>query len=137
MTKQDLNKFIDVCGNLPNSLKVMPMQNNFVKVMDLHSKISLDGKRGVAVDLFVLDNEDDGYSFINGHTQRKIHLKNTDIFPLKEHLFEKSLFPIPRMSKKILSSIYGDFMKLPPVEQRFYSHTNDESIKIYEYPSTV
>ena len=36
--------------------------------------------------------------------------------------FENEKFPIPREYHKILTICYGDYMKLPPIEQRTPGH---------------
>ena len=37
--------------------------------------------------------------------------------------FEGHLLPVPRYYKKLLRTIYGDYEKLPPIEQRFPRHS--------------
>lgn len=37
-------------------------------------------------------------------------------------MFEGHLFPIPAKAKELLSRVYGDYMKLPPVEERVIKH---------------
>ena len=44
-----------------------------------------------------------------------------DIYPLKELQFEGSYFNVPNKYKKHLTQYYGDYMELPPVENR-HSH---------------
>lgn len=39
--------------------------------------------------------------------------------------FEKNMFPIPKEAEKILSSIYGNYMELPPEEKRVIKHHFD------------
>lgn len=41
-----------------------------------------------------------------------------DIFPLKKYSFENNVFLGPNNAEKILTMIYGDYMKLPPLEKR-------------------
>ena len=36
-----------------------------------------------------------------------------DIFPLKQHIFEGRMFPVPGNSDRVLRLIYGDYMQLP------------------------
>ena len=43
-----------------------------------------------------------------------------DIFPLKRLEFEGRVFNAPNRYKKHLKEYYGDYMQLPPVEQRHY-----------------
>lgn len=49
--------------------------------------------------------------FGNGH-------QLDDFFPLKSTKFEGYDFPIPNQSDKLLKLFYGDWHKLPPIEQR-------------------
>lgn len=46
-----------------------------------------------------------------------------DIFPAQLHKFEKYSFFVPKEYDKILSRIYGDYMKLPPKEKQIPMHT--------------
>ena len=48
-----------------------------------------------------------------------------DIFPPSLHVFEDAQFYIPKAYDKILKSIYGDYMQLPPEEERIPIHTAD------------
>lgn len=43
---------------------------------------------------------------------------SSDIFPLKKIEFEKIKFSAPKNSEKVLSELYGNYMELPPVEER-------------------
>ena len=49
----------------------------------------------------------------------KIYFKVDDIFPLKKVEFEGRYFDGPNDSDKYLKAQFGDYMKLPPVEDRF------------------
>lgn len=126
MTKNDFNKFVKFARFLPSHIKVFPVQNNFVKVMDLNSIISKDGKRGVAVDIFILSDSNNKYGFENVHTSKTIELDKEDIYPLKKHSFESLNFSIPNGYDYILTTIYGDYMTLPPIENRVYQHIEVE-----------
>lgn len=59
---------------------------------------------------------------------------NQSKFPFKcfntitHHQFEDCIFPIPTDYDLVLKSIYGDYMKLPPVEKRVTHHT----FKVYK-----
>ncbi len=50
--------------------------------------------------------------------------KKSDIFdmPAKMLMFEKHLMPVPSNYDSVLRSIYGDYMKLPPEEERCGHH---------------
>lgn len=41
-----------------------------------------------------------------------------DVFPLKNYVFENHFFLGPNHGERILRDIYGDYLQLPPVEQR-------------------
>ena len=41
-----------------------------------------------------------------------------DVFPTVKHQFESLVLPIPRNAERLLKHQYGDFMKLPPENQR-------------------
>lgn len=60
------------------------------------------------------------YSYGYYLTWRHI-FKPKDIFPLKKLRFEKLLFYCPNNSQNILTTLYKDFMKLPPENKR-YTH---------------
>ena len=56
------------------------------------------------------------YGFVSRYEKK--HIQINDIFPLKRYKFEDTYFYGPCNEKTILSSIYGDYMELPPVERR-------------------
>ena len=136
MTRKDLDKLISVSHELPPSIKTFACGLDFVKVMDLYSKMSFDGKRGVAVDIFIVDDrQETKFSFLNVHSLKTLTFDRSDFMPLIWSKFETESFPIPKESDKILTTIYGDYMKLPPVEKRVSHHSNNKSIKISKFPS--
>lgn len=45
-------------------------------------------------------------------------IDKNDIFPLKEHQFEDIKIKIPNNPDKVLRNLYGDYMELPPEENR-------------------
>jgi lipopolysaccharide cholinephosphotransferase len=51
-------------------------------------------------------------------------LNVSDIFPLKKYIFEDTEFYGPQNSSPILSATYGDFMTLPPVEDRLSHYSS-------------
>jgi len=55
--------------------------------------------------------------------------KKSIIFPLKELRFEDKLFPAPYNHHQYLTYQYGDYMQIPPAEQRI---THASKIEIYE-----
>ena len=57
----------------------------------------------------------------------KGELFHRDVFEKTVDLpFEDTFLPAPIQYKKYLSSIYGDFMTMPPVEKRVSNHTSEE-----------
>jgi len=44
--------------------------------------------------------------------------KKEDIFPIKDILFEKNVYSAPNNMNNYLKELYGDYMKLPPKEER-------------------
>ena len=50
-----------------------------------------------------------------------------DFIPTKEILFEDRLFPVPNHFEKLLTQYYGDYMQLPPEEERVW-HNNGMTI---------
>ena len=49
--------------------------------------------------------------------------RNPDfLYPLRYVPFEGHLLPVPNKSDELLRDIYGDYMQLPPVEQRVEKH---------------
>ena len=138
MTPRDLEKFIEVSYELPKSIHFFSQGLNFLKVMDRHSKISIDGQRGVAVDIFLLNEPSSGnFNFVNVHTQKAIDLKHSDIFPIKKMSFENQEAPVPANYHEILTNIYGNYMELPPEEKRVSHHVNNTSVHIQEFPKSI
>jgi lipopolysaccharide cholinephosphotransferase len=52
-------------------------------------------------------------------------INKEDIYPLKRTLFETGLFNVCHRPETILSQQYGDFMSLPPEEQRIMRHCKE------------
>ncbi|MGI6091329.1 MAG: LicD family protein [Saccharofermentanales bacterium] len=44
----------------------------------------------------------------------------SEIFPLKEIVFEGHSFPAPRLTHEFLTKLYGDYMQPPPIDQRVW-----------------
>ncbi|WEG73795.1 LicD family protein [Vagococcus intermedius] len=53
---------------------------------------------------------------------RKESMDKIDTINLTEIEFENQLFPVPKNYKKILTHVYGDYLKLPPEEKRNNRH---------------
>ncbi len=50
--------------------------------------------------------------------------------------FEDTLFPVPNDSDKLLTIIYGDYMKLPPIQQRKSKHGFYDEVSAYNIVET-
>jgi phosphorylcholine metabolism protein LicD len=134
MSRKDFISFIDVIYQLPSHLLFVPMDVDFFKIMDRSSIVSMDGKRGVAVDIFILDDKQENkLSFLNVHTLRRLYIDRKEFYPLRKTPFEEFEFTIPANAHSILVELYGDYMKLPPVENRVSHHSNPNNIKIASY----
>ncbi len=58
----------------------------------------------------------------------KVRIPKDCLLELDEHQFEDDVFPIPKNYDTYLKLYYGDYMKLPPVEQRHLTH----NFKVWE-----
>ena len=43
-----------------------------------------------------------------------------EIFPLETCPFEDMMIPVPREAKKMLEVCYGDYLRLPPEDERYH-----------------
>lgn len=50
------------------------------------------------------------------------HYKIQDVFPTVKTMFEGELIPVPANNDAVLKVEYGDYMKLPPIDQRGKNH---------------
>ncbi|MCR5060497.1 MAG: LicD family protein [Saccharofermentans sp.] len=69
-------------------------------------------------------NRETGHAVVF-YVQKPEILEKKDIFPSRLHIFENRQFYIPKDSDKILKYIYGDYMKLPPENERVPIHTSE------------
>jgi hypothetical protein len=138
MTRDDFHTLIDHAQDIPEEILLLPMGPHFFKFMDGGSIVSLDGKRGIAVDIFMLDEaQDQELMFYNVHTLMNQAYDRNAFFPAERAPFEQSEFAIPRDHSRILSDIYGDYMKLPDPEQQHAPHMDYSSIQIGAYGSKL
>ena len=109
----------------------------FGKLRDTRScyKSCIHGEHndGLMLDMFVVENDSDGnfvewYIHTNWFLRRlnygRIVRKQSDIFPLTEVNFDGFRLPAPREWKKILTSLYGDFMTIPAGKALAHSVTD-------------
>ena len=61
-----------------------------------------------------------GYECVNSNC-----VPYSDIYPLRRTRFETSEFNIPNRSDQMLIDLYGDYMSLPPEEQRCMKHCKE------------
>lgn len=137
MTQSDFDRFLELSHQLPESLKLKVMDVGFFKVMDRSSIVSYDGKRGVAVDIFILKEKPSKLYFYNVHSQRNVSFSTSSFLPFSLAKFESKEFNIPAKTNAILELLYGDFMKLPPEEKRVSHHSKPESINIRRFGDYV
>ena len=139
--KADFEKFIkDGVKELPDDIffqteetdvhwKVPPWSGMLGKLRDTRSCYkSCSGCKhndGLQIDLFIVEDDSDGnfieiYSHSNWFLRRFIYgpiiRKKSEIFPLTEVNFDGFPLPAPREWKKILKSLYGDYMMIPANE---------------------
>ena len=123
MLPQDFSRFKQICTELPESLHLVRRDRGFWKVMDRHSIISKDGRRGIALDIFVAETYHDHFFFTNVHNQQPILFSTSDLLPLQKLAFERELqLPCPANPAFFLKALYGDFMQLPPESERVFPH---------------
>lgn len=70
----------------------------------------------------------DYYGCTGSPYKMKDALKKEYLDDVIEHKFEGENFSIPKRYDEILHSIYGDYMKLPPIEKRITRHFPEEII---------
>ena len=134
MTQSEFNVLVQNSNHLPKELALVPMGLGFFKLMDTSSIISRDGKRGIAVDIFILrDGRRGSLSFFNVHTLRRLEYQNAAFYPAIPMDFESQQFSIPNQFSKILSDLYGDYTQLPEEQDRTSSHMDYSQIKIRPY----
>ena len=66
------------------------------------------------------DPQNNGVTLVHPYFEfsNNFKLSYNDIFPLKRHKFEHLNIPIPNNFHYLLTSLYGDYMKLPNIENR-------------------
>ncbi|MGL4739942.1 MAG: LicD family protein [Sarcina sp.] len=74
--------------------------------------------------------ETDKYTYgVDTYFYNEFIYDENDLFPLKEIKFEGRTVMCPNKPHKVLTKLYGDYMKLPPVEER---HIHSSRIEIYK-----
>ena len=67
---------------------------------------------------------DDREVFANSADRKWVYFEIRDILPLKKIVFEDTVFWGPHNPNKVLADFYGDYMKLPPVEERKFEYSS-------------
>ena len=138
ITKSNFKKLLNVSNEIPNSIFFTPMAVDFFKIMDTSSIVSLDKRRGVAIDIFIIDDSNAETShFFNVHTQKNLYFKKNNFRPLTKHTFEKKHYNIPANYDEILSKLYGNYMELPPKEKQVSHHSNFSEVVIGAYGESL
>ncbi len=135
MTRSDFIKLENHLHKLPDSIDVICMDYGFYKLMDKYSIVSKDGKRGIGVDIFIIEEQGHRYRFHNVHNYYFNYLSKEQLYPIKLLKFENQEFSAPNCPEEILTIKYGDFMKLPPIEKRVFPHLG-ANIIISDFPKT-
>lgn len=73
-----------------------------------------------------LEHDEDMVGFISVFNDSMLF---DDIFPLKKYDFEGTYFWGPQNADKLLTSCYGDYMKLPPVDKRHPHYSSVEFLR--------
>ena len=90
---------------------------------------------GLMLDFFVVENDSDG-NFIEVYSSNNllrrfiygpIFRKQSEIFPLTKVNFDGFLLPAPQEWRKVLTSMYGDFMRVP--EGHPLGHINTDPLQ--------
>lgn len=64
---------------------------------------------------------------------KKLFFKYEDIFPTVDMEFEGEKYPIPGNYNVYLTTMYGDYMTLPPIEKRYVKHDIVEMSNTHNY----
>jgi phosphorylcholine metabolism protein LicD len=124
MTEENFKIFLNHADQLPDSMVLFRAERHFWKLMDRYSLITKDGKRGAAVDIFLVEETEDAFAFVNVHSFRYKFLQKADVLPLQLIDFAGSSLqlPVPADPNAVLTAIYKDWRKLPPEDQRVNPH---------------
>lgn len=100
--------------------KKLPLKNELTHLVYRFVLLIFKGKRRDALNkwLINLGDEKSGKIVYGVDTCWNVTFNKNDIFPLKRIKFENGYFLAPSNPEAILVKLYGDYMKLPPVEER-------------------
>jgi lipopolysaccharide cholinephosphotransferase len=98
----------------------LPLKNELTHLLYRFVLFIFKGKRREALNNWLINLGDKNSSEIvyGIDTCWDVTFHKKDIFPLKRIKFENKYFLAPNNPEAILTKLYGDYMKLPPVEER-------------------
>lgn len=119
--------------NIQNNLDLFKRQNNWLKRVAYYLAKPIRFLFKVLhifqiISLFKSFNEKDflysneKYYLVAQKKPNYFLINKSDIYPLKEMLFENKKYPIPKEYHKLLSKIYGDYMTPPKPKDRVPLH---------------
>ena len=110
--------------------KKLPLKNEITHLIYRLVLFIFKGKRRESLNkwLIGLGDENSNQIVYGVDTCWNITLNKKDIFPLKRIKFENGYFLAPANPDAILTKLYGDYMKLPPIEERTW-HAKEIIIK--------
>ncbi len=118
--KQDLTSFRSkILGRITSIIKyVVPsIKRKIMKKIDfLASKHNFETSETVGTQMFL-------YNYFTEKWSKKAFDETIEI------KFEKDFFKCPKGYDEVLKNIYGNYMELPPVEERVSTHLNDVYIE--------
>lgn len=72
------------------------------------------------------EDRSDTHEVLSMMTSRSKFMEQDEVFPLRRYKFEDTEFFGPARAEPILERVYGDFMKLPPIEERISHYSSVE-----------
>lgn len=97
--------------------------NNYEEVKDTYVNL----KDTIAQEQFMI-KQDSKYIYSYPSSSKKNYILPEELFPLKKYIFEDEEFFGPNKADVLLNRWYGDYMKLPPEENRVPHYSNIEFI---------
>lgn len=68
---------------------------------------------------FIRKNKSLPFISYEAQMSNELFFKNEILFPLRrDYVFENQFFPVPNNPEQYLTEMYGDYMKLPPLDER-------------------
>lgn len=100
--------------------KKLPLKNEINHLFYRFILFVFKGKRREALNKWLISlGDENSQEVVYGvDTCWNVNFNKKDIFPLKRIKFENGYFLAPSNPEAILVKLYGDYMKLPPIEER-------------------